>query len=160
MNAVTSGWDDQTSDTFLTRMIAESVERVTHEDSAHEKWCVNGEEIKGMGRRQKDIGAFNSTAEREGVSFFYRNGSFSLCIRCSYFLSGAFESLYNFLISISIYLFLFFYSLHVIQVDFSGNSCIIQVKGAERVNPKPNLYRHYFSNFHSGTRKVLINEPK
>ena len=44
-NAVTSGWDDQTSDAFLTQMIGESVERATHKDPAQGEWCVNGEEM-------------------------------------------------------------------------------------------------------------------
>ena len=44
-NVVTSGWDNHTSDALLSRMIAESVERATHEDPAQGEWCVNGEEM-------------------------------------------------------------------------------------------------------------------
>ena len=44
-NAITTGWDDQMSDPLHTRMIAESVERVTHKDPARGEWCINGEEM-------------------------------------------------------------------------------------------------------------------
>ena len=59
-------------------------------------------------RNKKDLGVFNPTitAEREQVSCFCRDGSFSLCMRQPYILtggSGSFCFFFNILI-----LFLFF----------------------------------------------------
>ena len=45
VNVVNSGWDNQTSSALLTQMIAESVERATHEDPTQGEWYINGEEV-------------------------------------------------------------------------------------------------------------------
>ena len=45
-SSVTKGWDDETRDNLLQRMISESVDSVRRDDPAHGNWCVDGRELK------------------------------------------------------------------------------------------------------------------
>ena len=42
---VTKGWDDETRDNLLQRMISETVDFVRRDDPAHGDWCVDGREL-------------------------------------------------------------------------------------------------------------------
>ena len=44
-NAITTGWDDETQDPMLHRMLAEIMLRSSQTDPAHRDWCVNGQEV-------------------------------------------------------------------------------------------------------------------
>ena len=44
-NAVTTGWDDETQDTMLRRMLDEIVMRSSQTDPARGDWCANGQEV-------------------------------------------------------------------------------------------------------------------
>ena len=44
-NAVTTGWDDETQDPMLRRMLDEIVMRLSQTDPARGDWCANGQEV-------------------------------------------------------------------------------------------------------------------
>lgn len=42
---VTKGWDNETTDPLLIRMVTETIARVKKNDHARGDWCVHGEEM-------------------------------------------------------------------------------------------------------------------
>ena len=44
-NAVTTGWDDETQEPLLRRMLEEIILRSSQTDPAHGDWCVNSQEV-------------------------------------------------------------------------------------------------------------------
>ena len=44
-SAVTKGWDDETTDDLLVRMVKETIARVKQDDPAKGDWCVQGDEL-------------------------------------------------------------------------------------------------------------------
>ena len=44
-NAVTTGWDDETQDPMLRRMLDEIVMRSSQTDPARGEWCADGQEV-------------------------------------------------------------------------------------------------------------------
>ena len=44
-SAVTKGWDDETMDDLLVRMVKETIARVKQDDPAKGDWCVQGDEL-------------------------------------------------------------------------------------------------------------------
>ena len=44
-SSVTKGWDDETRDNLLQRMISQTVDSVRRDDPAHGDWCVDGREL-------------------------------------------------------------------------------------------------------------------
>ena len=44
-NAVTTGWDDETQDPLLCRMLEEIILRSSQTDPAHNDWCMNSQEV-------------------------------------------------------------------------------------------------------------------
>ena len=44
-NTITTGWDDETQDPMLCRMLEEIVLRSSQTDPAHGDWCANGQEV-------------------------------------------------------------------------------------------------------------------
>ena len=44
-SAVTKGWDDETTDDLLVRMVKETIARVKQDDPAKGEWCVQGDEL-------------------------------------------------------------------------------------------------------------------
>ena len=44
-SAVTKGWDDETTDDLLVRMVKEAIARVKQDDPAKGDWCVQGDKL-------------------------------------------------------------------------------------------------------------------